>query len=220
MPAQRGEYRIFNSRRPVNIPANPFTPSMFNSKLVELRRSTMGGVYDVHTNAMQYPQIMQPTHCRWERVPPADLNTDMSSLTLTNEGPITTENPPPTSTEPTTPGDTTDEKRTAIFPPVPSRITDHYVVQDIVYESPPYSNIGIPGPDGDLRNIHPNGLASIANPSHPEFMSPEIIGLLPDDCKESLIEAAAREVEWKSKWSTEAENGARSRPLKSYAWYP
>lgn len=194
-----------------------------------MRRASMGGTYDVHTNTMQYPQIMQPTHCRWERVPPADtrgtaeLMTDMSSLSLTNRGADPNSNHQTTTAEPTdaaTPGANPDEKPTTIFTSVPAHISDRYVVQDIVYESPPYSNMGLPGPDGDLRNLHPNGLASTANPSHPEFMSPEIFALLPDDCKESLVDHAAREVEWKSKWSTEANDGTRSRPLKSYAWYP
>lgn len=192
-----------------------------------MRRATMGGVYDVHTNTMQYPQIMQPTHARWERVPPpdtrstAELMTDMSSLTLANKAPTPdAASDKPTSTEsPDNNPDESDEKQ-SIFHPVPASLSNRYVVQDIVYESPPWSNMGIPGPDGDLRNRNPNGLVSIANPAHPEFMSPEILALLPEECKEALLEAATKEVEWKSKWSTESENGARSQPLKSYAWYP
>jgi chromatin structure-remodeling complex protein RSC7 len=80
--------------------------------------------------------------------------------------------------------------------------------------------MGVPGPDGDLRNLQPNGLVSIANPAHPEFMSPEIIALLPDNCKEALLESATREVEWKMKWTTEATDTQRAVPSKSYAWYP
>ncbi|KAJ5679089.1 Chromatin structure-remodeling complex subunit rsc7 [Penicillium macrosclerotiorum] len=194
--------------------------SSFNSKLVETRRATMGGTYDVHTNVMQYPQIMQPTHARWEQVLPADahsaaeLMTDMSTLSLANKSSSTADIK---STERT---ERPDVPSPALFSPVPSHISNRYVVQDIVYESPPYSNMGVPGPDGDLRNLNPNGLASIANPSHPEFMTPDIIALLPNECKESLLDAAAQEVQWKSKWSTEANDGARSLPLKSYAWYP
>ncbi|KAJ6120061.1 Chromatin-remodelling complex RSC SWI/SNF subunit Rsc7/Swp82 [Penicillium sp. IBT 18751x] len=194
--------------------------STFNSKLAEMRRSTMGGTYDVHTNTMQYPQIMQPTHCRWEPVPPADLMSDMSSLSLSNKESSTHAHADRSTTDPATSGEHPEEERRSIFSSVPAHISDRYVVQDIIYESPPYSNMGLPGPDGDLRNLHPNGLASIANPTHPEFMSPEIIALLPEDAKEALIDSAAREVEWKSKWSTETTDGARSRPLKSYAWAP
>ncbi|KAJ5157419.1 Chromatin structure-remodeling complex subunit rsc7 [Penicillium canariense] len=182
--------------------------SQYNSKLAEMRRATMGGIYDVHTNAMQYPQIMQPTHARWERVPPADtrstaeLMTDIDSAAKP-DGQHQNQNPTPT-----------------IFPPVPPHISSRYVVTDIVYESPPYSNMGVPGPDGDLRNLSPNGLVSMANPRHPEFMTPEIVALLPDDCKEAMLDAAAREAHWKSKWSNETDDGLRARPSKSYAWYP
>lgn len=186
-----------------------------------MRKVTMGGVYDVHTNTIHYPQITQPTHCRWERVPPADLNKDMSALNLTNETNTTESTQNRAELLPR--GDTTTtekENPSTIFPPVPAHIANNYLVQDIVYEPPPYSNMGIPGPDGDLRNLQPNGLASIANPKNPEFMTPEIIALLPPECKEALIEAAAREVEWKSRWSTEAEDGARAQPTKSFAWYP
>jgi chromatin structure-remodeling complex protein RSC7 len=186
-----------------------------------MRKATMGGVYDIHTNTMQYPQITQPTHCRWERVPPADLHKDMSALNLTTDSDTTDSAQNKGSYVELIPqGDTSTEKPSTIFPPVPAHIANNYLVQDIVYESPPYSNMGIPGPDGDLRNLQPNGIVSTANPTHPEFMTPEIIALLPPECKEALIEAAAREVEWKSKWSTEANDGARAQPTKSFAWYP
>ncbi|KAJ5973807.1 Chromatin-remodelling complex RSC SWI/SNF subunit Rsc7/Swp82 [Penicillium waksmanii] len=188
--------------------------STFNSKLSEHRRATMGGVYDIHTNSMQYPQVMQPTHCRVERVPPPDnrsLMTDMSSLKPTDS-----------TNEPTTQDEKpqAEQQQAPVFPPVPAHISNRYVVQDIIFESPPYSNMGVPGPDGDLRNLQPNGLVSIANPSHPEFMSPDIIALLPDDCKEALLDSATREVEWKMKWTTETTDTQRAVPSKSYAWYP
>lgn len=185
-----------------------------------MRKATMGGLYDVHTNTMHYPQITQPTHCRWERVPPEDLHKGLSALNLTTESNTDSTQTPRNTATLTPQDDTTTEKRTSIFPPVPAHIANNYLVQDIVYESPPYSNMGIPGPDGDLRNLQPNGIVSIANPTHPEFMTPEIIALLPPECKEALLEAAAREVEWKSRWSTEAEDGARAQPTKSFAWYP
>lgn len=179
----------------------------------------MGGTYDVHTNIMHYPQITQPTHCRWERVPPANLHKDMSALNLTNEPNTTDSTQNPRDTADLIPqGDT--EKPSTIFPPIPPHIANKYLVEDIIYESPQYSNMGIPGPDGDLRTLQPNGIVSIANPTHPEFMTPEIIALLPPECAEALIESAAREVEWKSRWSTEEKDGSRAQPTKSFAWYP
>ncbi|CDM35102.1 hypothetical protein DTO013E5_3018 [Penicillium roqueforti] len=204
--------------------------SNFNSKLAEMRRANLGGVYDVHTNIMQHPKIMQPTHARWERVSPAptsvptELTTNMNSLNISNEASSSghekqTPHETQESREATT-GETSTESPATTFSPVPTHLHDHYVIQDIVYESPPYSNMGIPGPDGDVQDIGPNGLVSVANPKHPEFMSPEILQLLPSECKEALIDAATQEVEWKTKWTTETMNGERAQPTKSYAWYP
>lgn len=203
------------------------TPSSaYNHKLAESRKAVIkdGGIYDIHTNTMQYPQIMQPTHCRWERVPTpednstASLMTDLSSLTIAPKKP---QSPPGDEDQPQNePSAEPSEESPSIFPPVPKQISDQYLIQDIVYESPQYSNMGLPGPDGDLRNMHPNGLTSVANPAHPEFMTPEILALLPDECKEALVETAAAEVEWKSRWSTEATDGQRAQISRSYAWYP
>ncbi|KAK5069825.1 chromatin structure-remodeling complex subunit RSC7 [Lithohypha guttulata] len=40
----------------------------FNSMLRLVRDDMMNGVYDIHTNTMQYPRNTQPTHARWEEV--------------------------------------------------------------------------------------------------------------------------------------------------------
>jgi chromatin structure-remodeling complex protein RSC7 len=80
--------------------------------------------------------------------------------------------------------------------------------------------MGIPGPDGDVHDLGSNGLISTADSLHPEFVGPEILAELPPECKEALVEAAAREWEWKSKWRSEAIDGQRTTPLKSYAWFP
>ncbi|CAP91329.1 Pc13g02600 [Penicillium rubens Wisconsin 54-1255] len=204
--------------------------SNFNSKLAEMRRKNLGGVYDVHTNIMQHPKIMQPTHARWERVSPApasvptELTANMNLLNLSNGGsPSAHENQTSHETQESheaTTGETATERLATTFSPVPAHLHDRCVIQDIVYESPPYSNMGIPGPDGDVHDIGPNGLVSVANPEHPEFMTPEILELLPPGCKEALVDAAAQEVEWKSKWTSETKDGERTQPTKSYAWYP
>lgn len=195
-----------------------------------MRRANLGGVYDVHTNIMQHPKIMQPTHARWERVSPSqapmptELTRNMDSLNLSNGGSHSGHvNQSPHETQESheaTTGGTSTENPITTFSPVPAHLHDRYVIQDIIYESPPFSNMGIPGPDGDVHDIGPNGLVSVANPEHPEFMTPEILELLPPECKEALIDAAAQEVEWKSKWTTETRGGERTQPTKSYAWYP
>lgn len=42
--------------------------SLFNSSINAIRRLNNRGVYDIHTNTMQYPAIMQPTQARIEQV--------------------------------------------------------------------------------------------------------------------------------------------------------
>jgi len=57
--------------------------SIFNSSINAIRKLNNNGVYDIHTNVMQYPAMMQPTQCRIEQVPPQDQDTggdDANSL--------------------------------------------------------------------------------------------------------------------------------------------
>lgn len=42
--------------------------SRFNSTLRAARDDNREGVYDIHTNTMQWPKHLQPTHARWEQV--------------------------------------------------------------------------------------------------------------------------------------------------------
>jgi chromatin structure-remodeling complex protein RSC7 len=48
--------------------------SRFNTSLSALRRANLDGIYDAHTNLMCYPKTTQPTHARWEEVPPSESN--------------------------------------------------------------------------------------------------------------------------------------------------
>ncbi|KAL4919346.1 chromatin remodelling complex Rsc7/Swp82 subunit-domain-containing protein [Aspergillus aurantiobrunneus] len=194
----------------------------FNAVLSHTRQQNLGGVYDIHTNLIQYPKIMQPSHARWERLPPPDprgatkLTKEMSTLTLSNG---TTEDEsiqPKTETN----GDKPDEETPTIFSTIPATLSRRFAVLDVHTESPSYSNMGVPGPDGDVHDLGANGLISVADPRHPEFVNPEILEELPPECKEALIEAASQEWEWKSRWCSEVNDGARTVPLKSYAWFP
>ena len=171
---------------------------------------------------------MQPTHVRWERLPPPDprvatkLTQELSTLSLTN-GSDEGEEPPveaATATDETQENNEEEPAKESIFSTIPAALSRRFAIHDIHYETPPHSNLGIPGPDGDVHDLGSNGFVSVANPSNPEFLSPEILEELPAECKEALIEAAAQECEWKSKWCSEATDGARRAPLKSYAWFP
>lgn len=213
--------------------------STYNSLISVGRRANLGGIYDIHTNSMQYPKIMQPTHARWERVPPPDprvasrLAQGLSSLSLANNDDSNNELQPEDTTQENTeqnetaPDDTTadtEKQRTnppvSPFPTVPVPLSRRFAIHDIHYETPSSSNLGIPGPDGDVHDLGTNGLISIANPQYPEFVGPDVLAELPPECKKALLDSAAREWEWKSKWGSEEVDTARSKPLKSYAWFP
>lgn len=45
--------------------------SIFNASINAIRRFNNRGVYDVHTNVMQYPAMMQPTRVRIEQLSPS-----------------------------------------------------------------------------------------------------------------------------------------------------
>ncbi|KAL2866743.1 chromatin remodelling complex Rsc7/Swp82 subunit-domain-containing protein [Aspergillus lucknowensis] len=195
----------------------------FNAVLSHTRQQNLGGVYDLHTNLIQYPKIMQPSHARWERLPPPDprtaskLTKEMSTLTLAN-GATGDDN---ANIQAETEGDSKLEEDTpTIFSTIPAAFSRRFAILDIHCEGPPYSNMGVPGPDGDVYDLGTNGLISIANPKHPEFVSPEILEDLPPECREALIESASQEWEWKSRWCSEVDDGARTVPQKSYAWFP
>ncbi|KAA8644774.1 hypothetical protein EYZ11_002175 [Aspergillus tanneri] len=201
--------------------------SNYNSLILNARRANLDGYYDIHTNAMQYPKIMQPSHARWERLPPPDprvaakLTKEMSTLSLTN-GSIEKE---PTTGDSTAPDESHEKSEEeagneSIFSTTPAAFSRRFAIHDVHYETPPHSNMGIPGPDGGVHDLGMNGFVSIADPSNPEFVSSEILEELPPECKEALVEAAAHEWEWKTKWCSEATDGARTAPLKSYTWFP
>lgn len=191
---------------------------------------------------MQYPKTIQPTHARWEHLLPTDprapskLTKGLSTLTLTTDANNTpdSENPEEHEPAPETTTETHQEpqpqpSQPTILSTIPSALTRRFAIHDTLYETPPHSNQGIPGPDGDVHDLGPNGLITLASasagpngPHHgtPEFVSPEILAELPPECKEALVDAAASEFEWKSKWWREGEDGLRRRAFKSYSWFP
>jgi chromatin structure-remodeling complex protein RSC7 len=62
--------------------------STFNASINAIRRMNNAGVYDIHTNVMQYPKTMQPTRARIEQVAPdaepaaADDSTTFGPVSL------------------------------------------------------------------------------------------------------------------------------------------
>lgn len=114
--------------------------SQYNSTLATARRAALAGVYDPHCNMMLYPRASQPTHARWEQLYPPiiDNNTKESSL---QDRSSTSSN----------------------FPPLPSLLLVNHLTTDTVFESPPFTGLGVPGPDCDAVDIGTNGLSRMEN---------------------------------------------------------
>lgn len=51
--------------------------SRFNSTLSKVRNQNFNGIYDIHTNSMHWPEHLQSTHARWEKVGSQPQNGDM-----------------------------------------------------------------------------------------------------------------------------------------------
>lgn len=162
------------------------------------RKSTHDGVYDPHTNMMFYPTIMQPTHAKWEQIPPQPT-ADSPKQHLTNGSSHTTTSEP--SSEPT------------IFPAVPQVVSRNYAVIDTCYTAPPISNAGFPGPDGTITDptSGSQGLSTISS---------DILDELPEDCRQAFEAARAAEVGWKQQWGTEAQSGMRRGLKIGFSGYP
>lgn len=147
---------------------------------------------------MHYPQIMQPTHARWEQVPasagqPSKVNgrTDSTgarddAMVIDGEG---------------------KEYIHSILPPVDPVISRNYMITDTYYEGPPKPDMPYPGPDGDMYDIGPRGLGVVEI---------DIIAELPVECKKAFFDARQVERQWKARWATELEDGARAHLIISY----
>ena len=174
-------------------------PSQFNAAIAVQRRQNLRGVYDLHTNFMQYPKIMQPTHARWEHRPPPPTGSQVSPTDFGEIGSSMNDFVPQIAVY--------SEAARTIFPEVPSLYKRKFMISDTYCESPPMSTLGYPGPDEALLDIGPPGLTQISD---------EVIAELPVDCRRSFFKARAAETEWKGKWSTELENAARAKLKITY----
>ena len=177
--------------------------SRFNSSLAAQRRHNLNGVYNVHTNVMQYPKIMQPTHARWEQVLPSSPSSrssqtgaDQLNGGLPNElhGTIDHSNGRKPATD-------------TIFSDIPPVFTRNFMITDTYYEMPPASVLGYPGPDEEILDVGPGELTRV--PEH-------LLAELPEGCRQAFVEARAVEKAWKARWGTEKDNGARARLRITY----
>lgn len=205
--------------------------SIFNSQLAAARRRTLNGVYDPHTNLMCYPRIMQPTHARWEYVPPESpstsrkrkldalsvvenkLDTTASSSSDLAVKPIDDANssskedasiPPADST---TSLPTTQPPTTSAVPlelPTPSNLlTRNYLIVDTLLETAPYATLPIPGPE------EPETTPLYTGSGRMPDLGEEDLALLPKECRAAFLEAKREEGKWRDRWGTQERDGWR-----------
>ncbi|KLU84683.1 chromatin structure-remodeling complex protein RSC7 [Magnaporthiopsis poae ATCC 64411] len=176
--------------------------SNFNTILTNMRKANLQGVYDVHTNVMQYPATMQPTHARVEQVPlePVAPAEPAASGSSTQDG-----------------DPSAAEASTTLFKPLPPnipRLSSHYSNRQTLitplasYDLRP-SEIG-GGDSADFLSPF-RGLAAVSD---------DIKDLLPPGCRAAFDEAVAREKGWHARWGPEKEVTCRRDPIIDKAIVP
>ncbi len=173
--------------------------SRFNSSLANSRRQNLNGAYDVHTNVMQYPKIMQPTHARWEQVSPLIqkspvLPNPADRVNRGNDGGGGTVAGPDSTAE-------------ALFPDIPPVFTRNFMITDTYYVTPVSSTLGYPGPDEHIVDVGPGGLTHI---------SEHVLAALPEDCRQYFLKARSEERVWKESWAGENDDSARAKLRITY----
>jgi chromatin structure-remodeling complex protein RSC7 len=154
----------------------------------------LNGIYDPHNNVMQYPAIMQPTHARWEIAPDAadEATSGINGISLNAH----------TQDDEKFPA--SDAPAPSIFAPVKPIYARNFLIVDTMYENPSSSHLGVPGPDGGDYDLGFNGLAGIPD---------DIKNELPLECRQAFDKALNKEIEWKSRWGTEALDSKRKAPI-------
>ena len=167
--------------------------SRFNALLASERRAAHDGIYDIHTNVVQWPAIMQPTHARWEKVDAEEMQKGVSNGTNGYHN-------PDTDMEDLT---HTMERVLPVLNPVYAR---NFRIHDTRLQGVPDSSFGDPGSSLASRSLH-------HIPKH-------ILDGLPDDCRQAFEQARSREEAWRTQWSTETNDGQRAHFMPATAWFP
>ena len=207
------------------------TISRFNSELAAARRQTLEGVYDIYTNQMHYPAIMQHTHAKWEPVPPPPSSTETkpATTTLPNGAPPPLLNgtstsssssssaiptPPPTSHLPTTtikpPTTTTTQLQDGTLLHTPPSLS--HTLSQTQYTHTLTIDTCIRFPATSATNTGypgPDGSTYDLGPKGLCDVDDELVALLPDECRAAFLEAREKESEWKGFWGTEVTDGRR-----------
>lgn len=100
-----------------------------------------------------------------------------------------------------------EQSSDSIFPDIAPMFSRKFMISDTYLVTPPLSGLGIPGPDGEMLDIGPGGLADVPD---------QLLSELPEPCRHAFDLARAEEMKWKGSWGTEDEDGARAKLRISY----
>ena len=174
--------------------------SQFNRTLSTNRRQNLNGVYDVHTNIMQYPKIMQHTHAKWEQVHPETFESKSQNMTngriigdhVNGYGSAIPEH---------------DRATDTLFSPLPESFARNFMIVDTYAHGPPTSTFGYPGPPGSVVDVGPSTLTDI---------SEDVIAVLPEESRKALLEMQEEARKWQSSWGTEEQDKMRAKVHITY----
>ncbi len=195
MPGQPGMNQRFGfSFQPVTD-----IDSRFNSSLANARRQNLNGVYNVHTNVMQYPKIMQPTYARWEQVPPPNQKSPVSPYSIDHVNKNNDDSDDAVAE--------TDIEAEGLFPDIPPVFARNFMITDTYYVTPITSTQEFEGLDEDVTDTGLGGITQI---------SERVLEALPEDCRRCVIKARSNERAWKEIWGSQHDDLARARLRITY----
>lgn len=157
------------------------------------RRENKEGHYDIHTNTIQWPRAMQPTHARWETIEWEGVDGEEDGQKQLSNGIHGAEQD-------------VEREHTSIFKELSPVYPRNFMISDLCLEGAPESKFGSPGLDNDPQ--------SLSNIPH------DVLDELPAECRQAFEEARSREMSWRSKWSTEGRDGNRARFMPTVEWFP
>lgn len=139
---------------------------------------------------MQFPASMQPTVARIEQIPPPGSTDDDTSAS------------------------------SAMFPPVPAKVSRNLLVTDVYAETPPaglspavYGTRGGTGSSSAQADFLSSfdGLAAVPD---------DVAALLPPECRAAFDRAVDGETAWKARWGPERDTMCRRDPIIDKAIVP
>ncbi|KAK0722016.1 chromatin remodelling complex Rsc7/Swp82 subunit-domain-containing protein [Lasiosphaeria miniovina] len=167
--------------------------SQFNSILSAVRRQNLNGVYDIHTNQIQYPAIIQPTHVRIVQVADTD--------------------------EPKQPADPT----TLFQPVKPAVSRNFLIMDTQLETPPAgiapaaYDVPFRTSPADRALSMQADFLSPFKGLG---AVSDDIRDLLPDECREAFDATRRKEDSWFANWGDEVTHACRREPVVDKAIVP